>query len=66
MYGHHRNSGIPLINDYATALKLWEDTKPIRGRAIDTRPLGHRRNDHYLINFYPRVRWSAFSTRLLS
>jgi len=53
MYGHHRNSGIPHINDYATALKLWEDTKPIRGRAIDTRPLGHRRNDHYLINFYP-------------
>jgi len=53
MYGHHRNSGIPLINDYATALKLWEDTKPIRGRAIDTRPLGHRRNDHYLINFLP-------------
>lgn len=53
MYGHQRNSGIPLINDYATALKLWEDTKPIRGRAIDTRPLGHRRNDHYLINFLP-------------
>jgi hypothetical protein len=53
MYGHHRNSGIPRINDYATALKRWEDTKPIRGRAIETRPLGHRRNDHYLINFYP-------------
>ena len=53
MYGHQRNSGIPLINDYATALKLWEDTKPIRGRAVDTRPLGHRRNDHYLINFLP-------------
>ncbi len=53
MYGHQRNSGIPLINDYASALKLWEDTKPIRGRAIDTRPLGHRRNDHYLINFLP-------------
>jgi hypothetical protein len=53
MYGHSRNSGIPLINDYASALKLWEDTKPIRGRAIDTRPLGHRRNDHYLINFLP-------------
>ena len=53
MYGHQRNSGIPLINDYASALKLWEDTKPIRGRAIDTRPLGHRRNDHYLINKLP-------------
>jgi hypothetical protein len=53
MYGHSRNSGIPLINDYASALKLWEDTKPIRGRAIDTRPLGHRRNDHYLINLLP-------------
>lgn len=53
MYGHQRNSGIIQINDYATALKRWEDTKPIRGRAVDTRPLGHRRNDHYLINFLP-------------
>ena len=53
MYGHHRNSGIPRINDYAFALKRWEDTKPIRGRAVDTRPLGHRRNDHYLINKLP-------------
>ena len=50
MYGHHRNSGITQINDYAFALKRWEDTKPIRGRVVDTRPLGHRRNDHYLIN----------------
>lgn len=53
MYGHQRNSGIAHINDYATALKRWEDTKPIRGRAVDTRPLGHRRNDHYLINKLP-------------
>jgi len=53
MYGHHRNSGITHMNDYATALKRWEDTKPIRGRAVDTRPLGHRRNDHYLINKLP-------------
>ena len=53
MYGHQRNSGIPQVNDYATALKLWEETKPIRGRAVDTRPLGHRRNDHYLINKLP-------------
>jgi len=53
MYGHHRNSGIPQINDYASALKRWEDTKPIRGRTVDTRPLGHRRNDHYLINKLP-------------
>jgi hypothetical protein len=53
MYGHQRNSGITHMNDYATALKRWEDTKPIRGRAVDTRPLGHRRNDHYLINRLP-------------
>ena len=53
MYGHHRNSGITHMNDYATALKRWEDTKPIRGRTTDTRPLGHRRNDHYLINRLP-------------
>ena len=31
----------------------YEETKPIRGRTVDTRPLGHRRNDHYLINFKP-------------
>lgn len=53
MYGSHRNSGIVQINDYATALKRWEETKPIRGREVDTRPLGHRRNDYYLINFLP-------------
>ena len=54
MYGHPRNTGIPRINDYATALKLWEDTKPIRGRDVDTRPLGYREKvDSYQINFLP-------------
>lgn len=54
MYGSHRNSGIEYIQDYASALKRWEDTKPIRGRDVDTRPLGHRRNvDAYRINKLP-------------
>ena len=54
MYGHPRNTGIPRINDYASALKLWEDTKPIRGRDEDTRPLGYREKvDSYQINFLP-------------
>jgi hypothetical protein len=54
MYGYPRNSGIPLINDYASALKIWEETKPIRGREVDTRPLGQRRSvDSYKINKLP-------------
>ena len=49
MYGHMRNSGIDQINDYAIALKRWEDTKPIRGRAEDVRPIGKRRRDWELL-----------------
>lgn len=48
-YGHFRNSGINKINNYAEALKQWEETKPIRRRTTDDRPLGHRRNTWYLI-----------------
>ena len=50
MYGHFRNSGIPRLHSYEQALKWWTDTKPIRRRATDDRPLGHRRNTWYLIN----------------
>lgn len=49
-YGHSRNSGIVKIRNYAEALKQWEETKPIRRRATDDRPLGHRRNTWYIIN----------------
>ena len=44
MYGQQRNSGIRCLVDYEQALKKWQDTKPIRGRAVETRPLGHRAN----------------------
>ena len=44
MYGQQRNSGIYNIVDYEQALKKWQDTKPIRGRAVEVRPLGHRHN----------------------
>ena len=44
MYGQQRNSGIRCLVDYEQALKQWQDTKPIRGRAVETRPLGHRHN----------------------
>ena len=50
MYGNNRNSGIPRLHSYEQALKWWTDTKPIRRRATDDRPLGHRRNTWYLIN----------------
>jgi hypothetical protein len=50
-YGHsNRNSGIVWLNNYAEALKKWEETKPIARRKTDDRPLGHRRNTWYLIN----------------
>lgn len=44
MYGQQRNSGVYKIVDYKRALKRWEDSKPIRGRAVEVRPLGHRHN----------------------
>lgn len=54
MYGSIRNSGIEHINDYASALKRWEESEPIRRRAVDTRPLGFRnRVDSYRINKLP-------------
>ena len=49
-FGQWRNSGIPKIDNYEQALKLWTDTLPIRRRKTDDRPLGHRRNTWYLIN----------------
>lgn len=40
---------IPCIRDYEQALKRWEGTTPIRGRAVDTRPLSRRNKTHMLI-----------------
>lgn len=34
------------IMDYIDAKELYESVKPIRGRAIDVRPIGDRRRDH--------------------
>ena len=45
----HRNSGITRIFNYEQALKQFNDTKPIRGRAIECRPLGHRDRPHFSI-----------------
>lgn len=45
MYGHYRNTGIPRLHDYASALERFKNTKPIRGRTDITKPqvpLGHR------------------------
>lgn len=50
MFGHNRNSGIHTLSNYNEAHHAWESTKPIRGRKVDTRPLGHRRCvDQYTI-----------------
>ncbi len=54
MYGHHRNSGIHALTNYNEAFHKWETTKPIRGRGVDVRPLGHRRSaDQYKIELLP-------------
>jgi hypothetical protein len=54
MYGHHRNSGILPLENYNEAFRKWETTKPIRGRGVDVRPLGHRRSaDQYKIEVLP-------------
>ena len=41
---------VPRIRDYAEALKKYDNTKPMRGRSDDVRPLGERRDaDTYSI-----------------
>lgn len=51
MYGTYRDSGIPALRSHAEALQKYKDTKPIRGRVGDQRPLGHRRRSHFQIAF---------------
>jgi len=54
VYGHHRNSGIHALANYNEAIHKWENTKPIRGRGVDVRPLGNRRQaDQYKIEVLP-------------
>ena len=45
----YRNSGITRIFNYEQALKQFNDTKPIRGREVECRPLGHRDRPHFSI-----------------
>jgi len=47
MYCAMRN--IPCVATYDNALRRWENTTPIRGRSVDTRPLSDRRKTHMLI-----------------
>ena len=49
-YGQYRNSGIYLLGNYAQALEKYETTKPIRGRKVECRPLGHRDRPHFSID----------------
>jgi hypothetical protein len=51
MIGNYNNSGIPRLRSHKQALEWYEDTKPIRGRDKDTRPLGRRASvDNYHIS----------------
>ena len=45
----YKNSGITRIFNYEQALKQFNDTKPIRGREVECRPLGHRDRPHFSI-----------------
>lgn len=45
----YRNSGIARIYNYEQALTHFNDTKPIRGREVECRPLGHRDRPHFSI-----------------
>jgi hypothetical protein len=45
----YRNSGIPRLKDYKQALEWHDNTKPIRGRTPELRPLGKRVNTWYQI-----------------
>lgn len=42
--GYATVMNVPRIADYATALKWHDDTKPIRGRSPELKPLGNRRD----------------------
>jgi hypothetical protein len=46
---NYRNSGIVRIASYEQALNRFETTKPIRGREVECRPLGHRDRPHFSI-----------------
>jgi hypothetical protein len=50
---NYRNSGIVHIASYEQALKQFETTKPIRGREVECRPLGHRDRPHFSIQKLP-------------
>jgi len=45
----YRNSGICRLYNYEQALAHFNDTKPIRGREVECRPLGHRDRPHFSI-----------------
>lgn len=47
MYGSTPN--VPRLLNYDTALRRWHSVVPLRGRAVDTRPLGGRRTTNMLI-----------------
>jgi len=45
----HRNSGIYRLQNYEQALAHFHAVKPIRGRDVECRPLGHRDRPHFSI-----------------
>jgi RNase P/RNase MRP subunit p29 len=52
--GYQTVKQVPTLIDYFNAHRWWENTKPIRGRSVDLRPLAERRYaDCYSIRKHP-------------
>lgn len=48
--GYRTVCNVPRVSTYAQAKQIHDDTKPIRGRSVDKRPLGQRRDaDNYWV-----------------
>ena len=48
--GYQTVCNVSRVSTYAQAKKMHDDTKPIRGRAVEKRPLGQRRDaDNYWV-----------------
>lgn len=59
-----RADNMPSLGSYRAAYQKWENTKPIRGRGWDCRPLGDRKHTNYRIDkcYGDRIECVMYST----
>jgi hypothetical protein len=67
-FGRSRNSGITYIPNYEIAAKRYDNTKPIRGRAEDKRPLGQRRSvdSYWFVKHEDKVECYLYQTPVVT